>query len=624
MSRLRSLHRLIPAGLVLALALAACDSTTPAPATPPVPPAPSATATLAGPTATPAPPTATPVPPTATPAPRTLAGHTLDAYTGRPLAHVNVKAGAINVTSGEDGTYSLGAVPEGTSVQAIAPGYAPATLDSGSGATLDIALRPTTLRGKVTDSATGKPIAGVIVRVDLTPGDNAAPAAPTGTPTGSQPLLEGTLPLLPVSQVLTATETAPPAAATMTDTITLTPTATPTLPAIMPTPFANDKMILAVTGADGSYQIDNAPANPLLTFKMPGYKLTKVQPGRAASSDVALEPFHVKALYLTANAASYDPLFKPIMEAIDTTEVNAIVLNIQDDNARVVYKTNVQMAVDSDALDLVLPNIKDVVAGFHKKGIYVIARMVTFMQPAVAEANPGLAVRSKATGKPWKGGELSQQRWLDPTNPAARQYPLALAREAAQMGFDEIQFDYIRFPSDPAPGYTWDDMSFSQPADTTTKPQYIAQFAREAHDMLNTTDAFMSIDVFGYTMWPNQNGEPLNAGIGQVAAKLVGNTDYICPMIYPSHFSAGEAGFQDPNAHPYEIIKQAGIYTANWLKGQRTLNRPWLQAFDWHHIVYDGHLMRLQIDASDETGGSGWMFWDPSNVYYSEGFLPEK
>ncbi len=626
---------IMPAGLALALLLGGCDIFGPTPVITPVvagpttaPPIAALTPapTQAGPTDIPAPPTATAVPPTATAVPRALVGHVLDAYTGKPLGGVHLTGPDAATDSGADGAYSLGAVSAGAPVQATAPGYAPVSLDSGSGPMLDISLRPTTIKGRVTDSATGKPLYGVIVRIDLSAGGaDAAPTAPitpTLTPHSSAPLLFGAWPLGRPGLVLTdttagATPTAVPAASAT----PVPPTATPTPPPALPTPFTNSKMILAVTGPDGTYAIDNAPLNPMLTFKMPGYKLTHVPLGRSAGADVALEPFVVKALYMTAAAATYDPKYKPIMDLADNTEINAIVLNIQDDDAKVVYQTGVQMAQDSKAVSLTLPNIKEVVAGLHKHNLYVIARMVTFMQPAVAEANPGLSVQNKATGKPWKGGQLSQQRWLDPTNPAARQYPLALAREAAGLGFDEIQFDYIRFPSDPAPGEKWGDMSFSQPADDTSKPQYIAQFAREAHDMLNATDAFMSMDIFGYTVWPDQDGKPLNGIIGQVFGPLIGNTDYISPMIYPSHFSAGEMGFPDPNSHPYEIIKQAGLYTQTRIAGQRAKYRPWLQGFDWNHLPYDGHLYRLQIQAADETGAAGWMFWDPSNVYSGDGFL---
>ena len=251
--------------------------------------------------------------------------------------------------------------------------------------------------------------------------------------------------------------------------------------------------------------------------------------------------------------------------------------------------------------------------------------MVTFMQPAIADANPDLAVRRLADGTPWRGGYTGQQRWLDPSNPQAQDYVLSLAQEVSTLGFDEIQFDYIRFPSDPGPGETWEDQEFSQPGVThLTKPTYIQKFLSRAHDMLNLTDTFMSVDIFGYTVWPDDpDGEPLNAPIGQVFPDMIGYTDYICPMIYPSHFSVGEMGYDNPNAHPYEIVRQAGVYTQGRIAGQRAKYRPWLQAFNWYDDVdYEGDptSIRDQIRAAGETGAWGWQMWDASNRYRSPAY----
>jgi hypothetical protein len=240
------------------------------------------------------------------------------------------------------------------------------------------------------------------------------------------------------------------------------------------------------------------------------------------------------------------------------------------------------------------------------------------MQPNIALANPDLAVMSSKTGKPWTGGALNQQHWLDPTNTKAQDYVLSLAKEISDLGFDELQFDYIRFPSDPGGDDTWASQQFSVPVDEHSKPRYIEQFLTRAHDMLDETDTFMSVDVFGYTVWPDQGGEPMNGVIGQVFERIIGHTDYICPMIYPSHFTNGEMGFANPNAHPYEIIKQAGVYTNQRIAGQRAKYRPWLQAFDWYDDVdYEGdpHSIRVQIQAAEESNAEGWQMWDASNRY---------
>jgi hypothetical protein len=589
----------------------------------------------------PAPPTATPVPPT--PTPRALSGQVTNAFDGSPVVGARITAGAQETASDSLGAFHFPVMDDNIPVRVEAPGYASVTADSGTQATLDLALRPTSLSGRITDVDTGAPLQGVIVRVDLPdPNAPAEPITPTTTVTTTEPITPtatvtttgglrapgvSSLPALGATGVFTsptvttslpadpatATATAPPAP----------PTATPSPSPIMPQPRVKPNMILAVTDEDGRYTLENLPANPTLTLKEPGYQLTKIQPGNVMTADIQLKPFVVKALYMTANAASYDPLYNNILKIADETEINAIVLNVQTDPADVAYDSQIPLVRQSKAIDLVMPNVKGVIKELHDHNIYVIARMVTFMQPNIALANPDLAVMSTKTGKPWTGGYLSQQHWLDPTNPKAQDYVLSLAKEISDLGFDELQFDYIRFPSDPAPGETWEAQKFSVPVDEFSKPRYIEQFLTRAHDMLDETDTFMSVDVFGYTVWPDEGGKPLNGVIGQVFERIIGHTDYICPMIYPSHFTNGEMGFANPNAHPYEIIKQAGVYTNDRIAGQRAKYRPWLQAFNWYDDVdYEGdpHSIRLQIQAAEETQAVGWQMWDASNRYRSPAY----
>jgi hypothetical protein len=612
-------------GLLLALvllvpALAGCDLLG-GPTATPVPPAPTNTAGPPPPTATPAPPTATPVPPT--PTPRALSGHVSNAFDGSPIVGAHLTAGARETTSDALGVFRFDVLDNNVEVRVVASGYATTTLDSGTGATLEVALRPTSLSGRITDVETGAPLQGVIVRVDLP--DGAAPAEPitptaTMTTTGQErapglsslPVLHATGVFTEIAPVTTPEDT-PAAGAT-----SAPPTATPSPTPIMPQPRVKPNMILAVTDEDGRYTLENLPANPTLTLKEPGYELTKVQVGNVVTQDIQLKPFVVKALYMTANAASYPPLYDHILKLADDTEINAIVLNVQTDPADVAYDSQIPIVRESKAIDLVMPDVKGVIKTFHDHKLYVIARMVTFMQPNIALANPDLSVMSSKTGKPWTGGYLGQQHWLDPTNPKAQDYVLSLAKEISELGFDELQFDYVRFPSDPGGTDTWESQKFSVPVDEFSKPRYIEQFLTRAHDMLDETDTFMSIDIFGYTVWPDQGGKPLNGVIGQVFERMIGHTDYVSPMIYPSHFTNGEMGFANPNAHPYEIIKQAGIYTGERIAGQRAKYRPWLQAFDWMDDTdYEGdpHNIRLQIQAAEETGAVGWQMWDASNRY---------
>ncbi len=611
--------------LLLVPVLAGCDLLGGTTAATPVPPAPTNTAGPPPPTATLPPPTETPVPPT--PTPRALTGHVTNVYDGSPIVGAQVTAGDKTTTTDSNGGFRFDVLEENVPVRVEAKGYAAMTATTGTTATLDLAMRPTVLSGRITDADTGAPLQGVIVRVDLPdPNAPASPITPTETVTTTGREINPGLSSLPAIHATGVfTEIAPsdtPAAPTATATA-IPPTATPTATPIMPQARVLPNMIIAVTDEDGRYTLENLPDKATLTLKEPGYTLTKVQVGNAVTQDVQLKPFVVKGLYMTANASSYPPLYDNIMKIADNTEINTIVLNVQTDPADVAYDSQIPLVRQSKAIDLVMPDVKGVIQKLHDHGLYVIARMVTFMQPNIALANPDLAVMSSKTGKVWTGGYLGQQHWLDPTNPKAQDYVLSLAKEISALGFDELQFDYIRFPSDPGPGDSWASQKFSVPVDEDSKPRYIEQFLTRAHDMLDETDTFMSVDIFGYTVWPDQEGKPMNGVIGQVFERIIGHTDYVSPMIYPSHFTNGEMGFANPNAHPYEIIKQAGVYTNERIAGQRAKYRPWLQAFDWYDDVdYEGdpHSIQVQIQAAEESNAEGWLMWDASNKYKSPAY----
>jgi hypothetical protein len=274
-------------------------------------------------------------------------------------------------------------------------------VDSGQAATLDVPLRPTTLSGRITDADSGAPLQGVIVRVDLTPAATdpaTTPVEPTATAGtgGRAPGLSNFAAQAADSPTpADATTPAPPAA---TDTA-VPPTAIPPPTPIMPQPRVKPNMILAVTDADGRYTLENVPDNATLTLKMPGYELTKVTVGQGGSQDVALKPFEVKALYMTAEASTYDPLYSNILKLIDTTELNAVVVNIQTDPAEVAYDSQVPLVISSNGKNPILSNVRGMIQELHDHHIYVIARMMTFMQPKIASANPGVRPETLKVGQ---------------------------------------------------------------------------------------------------------------------------------------------------------------------------------------------------------------------------------
>jgi hypothetical protein len=217
----------------------------------------------------------------------------------------------------------------------------------------------------------------------------------------------------------------------------------------------------------------------------------------------------------------------------------------------------------------------------------------------------------------WIGGELSQQAWLDASLPAVHDHLLDMTKEVLTLGFDEIQYDYIRFPSDPAPGERGKPV-FSRELSNVERAEFLQQFMAKAHDLIEPTDAFMSIDIFGYTVWPDRNGEPLNGVIGLIFEYMINVTDYVCPMIYPSHFVNGELGCRRPAECAYELVHKSGEYAQERFAGKRAKYRPWLQAFDWYTSDYSSARSTKildQIRAADATNSWGWQMWDPWNSY---------
>ena len=623
--RLRALPLVILTAAILSLSIAGCS----------IGPlelggigGPSVTSTPTGPTLTP------------TPVPRALMGRVQDALTGSPIANAEIIAGGVLTATAADGLFFFDDVPVGDKVVADAEGYAPVEMDSGAVAQIDIKLRPSVLTGTVTDATDNKPLAGVLVKLVLpeaaVPSDEPAatetltattPISPTATseaqgfgrglaaPEGFSAMAlaspSRTVALTPKSRTTVRAVTPTRKVPTSTS---VPPTASPTSP---PQPPDGAGFLAVYTDQNGAYIFKDVPSGASLTFKMPGYKLTKLPLDDAQQKDVALERFKAEAIYITDNIAASTDLFDDLIEFVQGSRINAVVINVQSDASEWAFDVKNPDAIAAGNVDVYLEHMPRIVADLRAKGIYTIARVVTFQQKTMADARPDWAVISSTTGKPWKGGYEGQQKWLDASNPEAQDHLIAMTREVMALGFDEIQYDYVRFPSDPAPNETG-DMIFSRELTNETKPLALQEFLKKAHAVIEPSDAFMSIDVFGYTLWPDREDGPILGVIGQVIETMIDHTDYICPMIYPSHFSPGEQGCKNPATCAYKLVKQSGVYAAERFEGKRAKYRPWLQDFDWGVVDYTSIGTKKvieQIQAAEETGAWGWQMWDPANVY---------
>lgn len=614
--------------VVVAVALAGCsigpDGNAPPQQGTPVP---------TGPTTPPLPPTNTVSPPTATPSPRALNGLVVDAYTNKPIVGAEVTAGGILTATNPDGLFFFDDVPLNSKMSVKSGGYSALELETGIVNHVDVKLRPNTVSGRVTDATTGKPLAGVLVKLVLptAPTTSTTPINPSTNMTGTvvPPATTPTTSTNALGKVLAApvydvpTPTVEPAVTTSTTTLTQTlPTNTPNPPTATPTPKpippTGDGFVAVYTDNDGSYFFKDIPQGASLTFKTPGYKLTRMPVGDTARKDVALDMFKVNGIYLTANWASDPDLLAGTLAWVKNSRINAVVLNVQNDASAWVYDTKNQDAIQAKNTDEFVKDMPALVKKLQDQGLYVIARVVTFQQKTMAEARPDWAVKSSTSGKPWKGGYAAQQRWLDASNPAVQDYIVSMTKEVLAMGFDEIQYDYVRFPSDPAPSESGEMVFSSGPLTDTGKTMALDGFLKKAHAAIEPTDAFMSIDVFGYTLWPDQDGKPLLGVIGQVIPVLMHDTDYICPMIYPSHFSPGEQGCDKPAQCAYKLVHKSGEYAAPLFDGQTTKYRPWLEGFDWPGADYTSPgttKIAEQIQAAAETNSWGWTIWDAANTY---------
>lgn len=369
--------------------------------------------------------------------------------------------------------------------------------------------------------------------------------------------------------------------------------------------------------AGGHYVI---PANAqAIMARAPGYKAATFPIGDASknSGNLALTPFTVKALYLSEYGIASAPIRDPARNIIQHGGANALVINIKSDHGMLVYPSDIALAKTIGARKLTtIHSLRDLANSGHSQGIYMIARIVTFKDDPLATGRPDLAIHL-ANGALFKDRE--HLGWADPTQPEVRAYNIAIGVEAAKAGFDEVQYDYVRFPDAAA------KMKFHGPTDEAGRVATIAGFLRDAHTALAPYNVYQSADIFGYVSW-NTN----DTGIGQQLDQIIAIVDYACPMLYPSGFKFGIPGHPKPMANTEDIY--ATIKLTLDKSEQRTHAnpkkfRPWLQAFRdyaFGGLVYGPVQVAAQTRAAADAHADGWQLWNPHNRYTDIGLIQDK
>jgi hypothetical protein len=296
------------------------------------------------------------------------------------------------------------------------------------------------------------------------------------------------------------------------------------------------------------------------------------------------------------------------LELVERTELNALVIDVKGDNGKIPYRSAVALASGVGAQGpTTIPDVEELMRSLRERGIYTVARIVVFKDLPLASARPELAVKT-AGGAVWRDRE--RLAWTDPFRDEVRDYNVAIAVEAARHGFDEVQFDYVRFPDTKG-------LVYARPSTRQSRIAAIDDFLVAARAQLASYNVFLSADIFGYVCWNVDD-----TAIGQRIEELAPLVDYLSPMLYPSSFQFGIPGYRHPVAHPYEIVRLS-LERGRARTGLDPLRfRPWLQAFKdyaFDRRPFGAEEIRAQIAAAEDFGAGGWMLWNPHNVYPAAG-----
>ena len=327
-----------------------------------------------------------------------------------------------------------------------------------------------------------------------------------------------------------------------------------------------------------------------------------------------VRPDAVRGLYLNAWAAGSSRRFAALAQLADTTEINAFVVDIKDATGYLSHPSEIPLAREIGATgEIRIPNLRLLLARLEEAGIYPIARIVIVKDPLLAAAHPELAIQDTAGGA-W--ADDNGVVWLNAYNRQVWDYHIAVAREVARIGFPEIQWDYVRFPDAPSSAMrrTYFPGGVGRP-----RQQAIREFLAYSRAQLADLDVEVTADVFGVT-----TSAAGDVGIGQVWESFIDVVDVALPMIYPSHYWRGSFGYDEPNAHPYEIVREAlehALRRSAGIPGAGRI-RPWLQDFTLGPPRYEAPEVRAQIQATHDVGIDEWILWNPGSRYTEEALEP--
>lgn len=328
----------------------------------------------------------------------------------------------------------------------------------------------------------------------------------------------------------------------------------------------------------------------------------------------------VKGVYVTPEVLNLR--FKFLLDLLDTTELNAVVVDIKNDDGFIVVENDSELLNSMTNQRLLIENFDYIFKTLKEHNVYMIARIVCFRDIRSVRSNESYGVHMP------DGSLLKDSNgftWMNPFNEEVWEYLTEVGRVCAKIGFDEVNFDYCRFSTDSKVKTA----AYGKELTTENKEAAITGFVKYACENLKPLGLFVSVDVFGVVLSSTIDA----AAVGQNYADMSSYLDYICPMVYPSHYSNGYYNIPVPDADPYALIYNAmldskKVLAVNVAKGRCAQVRPWLQSFtaSWvrGHITYTGVEVKAQIQATYDAGyDAGWELWNAAGAYSKDGLEPE-
>lgn len=524
-----------------------------------------------------------------------------DTETRQPLPNAQVLVGTQTLSTDNTGHVEVRHVKKDTSITIQMPGYQPLVLSFDGQAEINVALLPSTLTVTVIDQYTQQPIRDAQIHADtlkvtgdangratlrrVKPGANVRVTA-SGYDSAGAPFLGHDLRIALRPNTLEGT---------VTDATTGQP--------ISGTLVYLGNTIVA-TNARGAYRLENVPPQAKLMFKAAGYQKTQVTLGNTTRYDVALTPFIVKGVRVPFSASREQ--VRDLFALVAKTELNALVFDVKSERGRIAWPSAVPLAKQIGAYSTLGMDLNRVSEQCRAQRVYCIARLPVFQDTLLATQRPAQAVRHPDGTVFFENASAA---WLNPFVQENWNYVIALAKEIAAMGFDEVQFDYVRFPG-VAGNFAW-----GAEYNEETRVATIVGFLARAQKELRPTGVFISADVFGLTTATDDDQHT-----GQRLRDLGPYVDYLCPMVYPDTWVNAAIlltrGLQIKNCTeatqcPYQVV--AHSYQRAIEKTSAKV-RLWIQAYPGRSN-FGVTQYRLQKQAAMDVGSWGWMFWSASGTY---------